>query len=189
MNREDTYDSVNGYNAPFYVDRAGIDRSVPRSEVWQFDDIAETAPLLTGDQLEDLDQSTAHIVIPIDAVMALGDAGSTNLSDHGLELAPFGSVGGKIVYQPAVAERLTDEAGLRRDDRLYAGVIIYDRWTNNNEVTPWAAIGSRDQPIRGFYNGMPTRYALLSDLLSSALPATDAISTRTAATRFGRSHL
>lgn len=188
-NLEDAYYSANGYGVPFYADSVSVERSARSPKARRFGDaIAKTVPLLTGDRLDDLDQSTAHIVIPIDAVVALGDAGSDNPSDHGLELAPFGSVGGKIAYQPAVAERLSDEAGLHRDDRLYTGVVLYDRWTNDNAVTPWAAIGSRDQPIHGVYNGVPTRYVLLSDLLSSAPPATDALTALAGAARLGRSY-
>ncbi|AVK75325.1 hypothetical protein pqer_cds_903 [Pandoravirus quercus] len=160
MSQKNAYDFANGYAASLYDDSVVAEQRVSSPAEWLID-VENAGGLLTGDQLEDLDQSTAHIVIPIDAVVALGDVGSTGPSDHGLELVPLGSLGGKIMSQPAVAERLTDEAGLRRDDRLYTGVILYDRWTNNNEVTPWAAIGSRDRPIRGVYNGIPTRYVLL----------------------------
>ncbi|AGO85080.2 hypothetical protein psal_cds_937 [Pandoravirus salinus] len=161
MNQRDMYNSAVGLGTPFSVERVVIERRAQSPAAQWLSDNEDAGLFLTGDQLDDLDQSTAHIVVPIDAVASLDDPDSTGPSDHGLELVPFGSLGGKVLRHPAVTERLTDEADLGPDDRLYAGVVIYDRWTNKNQVTPWAAVGSPDQPVRGVYNGIPTRYVLL----------------------------
>lgn len=166
MNRQgDMYevvDFVDEYVTPRSSSRAAFSPSNESPAQQWLDEFEDNGLLLTGDQLARLDPKTAHLVVPIDAIVARHKGGvGAAPNDHALELVVLETPYAPVIERSAVSERLTDQAGLGPDDRLYAGVVLYDRWTNDNTVTPWAALGSPDTYVRGVYDGVPTRYALL----------------------------
>ncbi|AGO83023.1 hypothetical protein pdul_cds_816 [Pandoravirus dulcis] len=154
-------DLVDEYVTPRLGSRAAFSPLGESPAQQWLEEFEDNGLLLTGDKLASLDSKTAHLVVPIDAIVAhKGPIGATP-NDHALELVVLETPYAPVTERSAVNERLTDQAGLGPDDRLYAGVVLYDRWTNDNTVTPWAALGSPDTYVRGVYDGVPTRYALL----------------------------